>query len=152
MRIGFFYTLRAAGPPVSVREYLTLLQALQAGVVGLLSAEAWSIDDFDHLSRTTLVKDERHYDKFDRAFAACFHEVECIADSRGWKRRCSRCPNDDAPAGAARPACACRGDRSGPAEIGKPVHGNSQRGWMTPPPVQSARAARRSSMDRTAAS
>lgn len=80
MLTGFFYTLRAAGLPVSVREYLTLLEALQAGVVGPLSEDACSIEDFYHLARTTLVKDERHYDKFDRAFAAYFRGVETLAD------------------------------------------------------------------------
>ncbi|MCX7693469.1 VWA domain-containing protein [Tepidimonas taiwanensis] len=80
MLTGFFYTLRAAKLPVSVKEYLTLLEALQAGVVGPRNPDACSIDDFYYLARTTLVKDERHYDKFDRAFAAYFHGVEQIAD------------------------------------------------------------------------
>jgi len=80
MLIDFFYTLRAARLPVSVKEYLTLLEALQAGVVGPRNPQACSIDDFYYLARTTLVKDERHYDKFDRAFAAYFHGVEQIAD------------------------------------------------------------------------
>jgi uncharacterized protein with von Willebrand factor type A (vWA) domain len=80
MLIDFFYTLRAARLPVSVKEYLTLLEALQAGVVGPRNPEACSIDDFYYLARTTLVKDERHYDKFDRAFAAYFRGVEQIAD------------------------------------------------------------------------
>lgn len=80
MLTDFFYTLRAARLPVSVKEYLTLLEALQAGVVGPLNPEACSIDDFYYLARTTLVKDEKHYDKFDRAFAAYFRGVEQIAD------------------------------------------------------------------------
>ncbi|OBS30399.1 hypothetical protein A9O67_05020 [Tepidimonas fonticaldi] len=80
MLTDFFYTLRAARLPVSVKEYLTLLEALQAGVVGPLNPEACSIDDFYYLARTTLVKDEKHYDKFDRAFAVYFHGVEQIAD------------------------------------------------------------------------
>ncbi len=80
MLIDFFYTLRAAKLPVSVREYLTLLEALQAGVVGPNSDDAWSLDDFYHLGRTVLVKDEKHYDKFDRAFAAYFQGVELVAD------------------------------------------------------------------------
>ena len=80
MLINFFYTLRAAKLPVSVREYLTLLEALQAGVVGPNSDGAWSLDDFYHLGRTVLVKDEKHYDKFDRAFAAYFQGVELVAD------------------------------------------------------------------------
>ena len=81
MLIDFFYTLRSAKLPVSVKEYLMLLEALQAGVVGPNSGAldgdeanegAYKIDDFYYLSRTILVKDEKHYDKFDRAFADYF--------------------------------------------------------------------------------
>jgi uncharacterized protein with von Willebrand factor type A (vWA) domain len=78
MLIDFFYTLRAAKLPVSVKEFLTLLEALQAGVVG--PQPAWSLDDFYYLARTTLVKDEKHFDKFDRAFAAYFKGVEMLTD------------------------------------------------------------------------
>ena len=79
MLIDFFYTLRAAKLPVSVKEFLTLLEALKLGVVGPKTAQSddasaepsgYKIDDFYFLSRATLVKDEKHYDKFDRAFAA----------------------------------------------------------------------------------
>ena len=89
MLIDFFYTLRSAKLPVSVKEYLMLLEALQAGVVGPNSGAldgdeadegAYKIDDFYYLSRTILVKDEKHYDKFDRAFAAYFKGVEMVAD------------------------------------------------------------------------
>jgi uncharacterized protein with von Willebrand factor type A (vWA) domain len=87
MLIDFFYTLRSAKLPVSVKEYLTLLEALKAGVVGPNSGEAdqsgegaYKIDDFYYLSRCVLVKDEKHYDKFDRAFAAYFKGVEMVAD------------------------------------------------------------------------
>ncbi len=80
MLIDFFYTLRAAKLPVSVKEYLMLLEALQAGVVGPRSSDGWSLDDFYFLARTTLVKDEKHYDKFDRAFAAYFKGVEMVTD------------------------------------------------------------------------
>ena len=74
MLINFFYTLRAAKLPVTVPEYLTLLQALKAGVIGP------SVDDFYVLARTTLVKDEALFDKFDRAFAAYFKGVEMLTD------------------------------------------------------------------------
>ncbi|MBG6078962.1 vWA domain-containing protein [Rubrivivax gelatinosus] len=74
MLIDFFYTLRAAKLPVSVKEFLTLLEALQAGVVD------GSVDDFYYLARATLVKDEAHYDKFDRAFGAYFKGVELLTD------------------------------------------------------------------------
>ena len=88
MLIDFFYTLRSAKLPVSVKEYLMLMEALQAGVVGPNSAPAgdsddegaYKIDDFYYLSRTILVKDEKHFDKFDRAFAAYFKGVETVAD------------------------------------------------------------------------
>jgi uncharacterized protein with von Willebrand factor type A (vWA) domain len=87
MLIDFFYTLRSAKLPVSVKEYLTLLEALKAGVVGPNSGEvdpsgegAYKIDDFYYLSRCVLVKDEKHYDKFDRAFASYFKGVEMVAD------------------------------------------------------------------------
>jgi len=79
MLIDFFYTLRSAKLPVSVKEYLTLLEALQANVVGPQS-EASSMDDFYHLSRMILVKDEKHFDKFDKAFGAYFKGVEMLTD------------------------------------------------------------------------
>src|SRR5574343_596860 len=80
MLIDFFYTLRAAKLPVSVKEYLTLLEALQADVVGPTNPDACSMDDFYYLSRTALVKDEKHFDKFDRSFAAYFKGLEMLAD------------------------------------------------------------------------
>ncbi len=79
MLIDFFYTLRAAKLPVSVKEYLTLLEALQTQVVGP-GSDACSLDDFYVLSRLILVKDEKHYDKFDRAFGAYFKGVELLTD------------------------------------------------------------------------
>ena len=87
MLIDFFYTLRSAKLPVSVKEFLTLLEALQKGVVGPNLAlgqgdagSGYTLDDFYYLSRTTLVKDEKNYDKFDRAFASYFKGVQAIAD------------------------------------------------------------------------
>ena len=86
MLLDFFYTLRQAKLPVSVTEYLTLMGALQRGVIGPLlrpengEAHGYGVEDFYFLSRTTLIKDEKHYDKFDRAFAAYFKGVEQIAD------------------------------------------------------------------------
>lgn len=79
MLIDFFYTLRVAKLPVSVKEFLTLLEAMQKNVVGPES-QACSIDDFYYLSRITLVKDEKHFDKFDRAFGAYFKGVEMLTD------------------------------------------------------------------------
>ncbi|MDE2160653.1 MAG: hypothetical protein KGJ30_17190, partial [Burkholderiales bacterium] len=74
MLIQFLYALRSAKLKVSVTEFLSLLEALEAGVIGP------SVDDFYFLARTALVKDEAQYDKFDRAFAAYFKGVETIAD------------------------------------------------------------------------
>src|ERR1700680_1887919 len=70
MLVRFFFLLRQLGIPVSITELLTLLEAVRAGL-GDLSA-----DRFYYLSRTCLVKDERYYDRFDRAFAAHFKGAE----------------------------------------------------------------------------
>src|SRR5690625_7450524 len=74
MLIGFFNLLRQAGLPVSIPELLTLLEALQAG---LAFADR---EEFYHLSRTALIKDERYYDRFDRVFAAYFSELDSLED------------------------------------------------------------------------
>ncbi len=66
MLVRFFFLLKSAGVPVSITELLMLLEALARGL-----AET-SVERFYHLARTCLVKDERHYDRFDRAFAAHF--------------------------------------------------------------------------------
>lgn len=76
MLIQFFYTLRTAKLPVSVKEFLTLLEALQQGVIGRDGVA--TIDEFYFLARTTLVKDEANFDKFDRAFGAYFKGVEML--------------------------------------------------------------------------
>jgi uncharacterized protein len=70
---GFFLKLKQNKVPVSVREYLTLLEALKKNVISP------SIDEFYYLSRTTLVKDEQNFDKFDRAFGEYFKGIESIA-------------------------------------------------------------------------
>ena len=82
MLIKFFYTLRAAKLPVSVKEFLTLLEGLKAGVIGGAGGVP-TIDDFYFLARTTLVKDEAHFDKFDRAFSAYFKGVEMLTAELG---------------------------------------------------------------------
>ncbi len=69
MLIDFFLHLKARKLPVSTREFLTLLEALRARVGGN------SIDDFYFLSRACLVKDESHYDRYDRAFGEYFKGV-----------------------------------------------------------------------------
>jgi len=70
MLTRFFYGLREAGVPVSLTEYLTLLEALEARVA------SFSVDDFYFLARAALVKDEKHFDRYDRAFAAYFKGAE----------------------------------------------------------------------------
>jgi uncharacterized protein with von Willebrand factor type A (vWA) domain len=70
MLVRFFFVLRTAGVPVSITEFLTLLEALQQRVAQL------SAQEFYWLSRACVVKDERHYDRFDRAFGEVFEGAE----------------------------------------------------------------------------
>jgi len=72
MLIDFFYTLRDAKVPVTIREFLSLLEALEKGVI------TTSLDDFYYLSRLILVKDEAHFDKFDRAFGMYFKGIDAV--------------------------------------------------------------------------
>ncbi len=72
----FFFTLREAKLPVTLREYLTLIEALKAGVAG------YSVNDFYYLARTSLVKDEKNLDKFDQVFGHCFNGIEFISDDQ----------------------------------------------------------------------
>ncbi|WP_308910084.1 vWA domain-containing protein [Pseudokordiimonas caeni] len=74
MFIDFFYALRDARLPVSIKEYLTLLEALKAGCA------SYKVDDFYYLSRAAFIKDEKNLDKFDRVFAKVFEGIEFIAD------------------------------------------------------------------------
>ncbi|MGV6813140.1 MAG: vWA domain-containing protein [Brevirhabdus sp.] len=73
MFLPFFQTLRDAGVPVSLREYLAFLEGMKAGLV------TYDVDGFYYLARTAMVKDERHLDRFDRAFAAAFEGLEAIS-------------------------------------------------------------------------
>ena len=70
MLAGFFLKLKHAKLPVSIKEYLTLLEGMHKHVISP------SIDEFYYLARTTLVKDESNYDKFDRAFGEFFKGIE----------------------------------------------------------------------------
>ncbi len=70
MFLPFLHHLRREGVPVSLREFLTFLEALSAGLV------TWDIEGFYHLARAALVKDERHLDRFDRAFSAAFKGLQ----------------------------------------------------------------------------
>jgi len=73
MLSGFFVKLKDHKIPVSIKEWLTLLEAMQKDVISP------SIDEFYYLSRTTLVKDEQNFDKFDRAFGEYFKGIESVA-------------------------------------------------------------------------
>ena len=66
MFIGFLHQLKEAGVPVSIREYLDFLSGLDKGITNL------NTNSFYHFARASLVKDERHYDRFDRTFSEFF--------------------------------------------------------------------------------
>jgi len=74
MLIDFFFTLKDARVPVSIKEFLLLLEALNKDVI------TPSIDEFYYLARTTLVKDEANFDKFDKAFGVYFHGAQTLFD------------------------------------------------------------------------
>jgi uncharacterized protein with von Willebrand factor type A (vWA) domain len=75
MFLTFFSELRAAKVPVTLKEYLTLLAALQADVAGRRA------EDFYYLSRAALVKDERHLDRFDQVFGHVFKGLDLMAEA-----------------------------------------------------------------------
>ena len=74
MLVNFFHGLKDAGVPVTPRELLDLLQAMQRNLAFA------DIDEFYNLSRAVLVKDEKYYDRFDRAFGLHFRELEGLDD------------------------------------------------------------------------
>jgi uncharacterized protein with von Willebrand factor type A (vWA) domain len=76
MFLPFFETLRRTGVPVSLREYLAFLEGVSAGLV------TFDVEGFYHLARTAMVKDERHLDRFDRAFAEAFRGLEAITEAQ----------------------------------------------------------------------
>src|ERR1700681_4245153 len=77
MFLAFFHELKAAGLPVTVREYLTLMEGMDKNLA------AQKIEDFYYLSRATLVKDERNLDKFDRVFGQVFKGIETLGEATG---------------------------------------------------------------------
>jgi uncharacterized protein with von Willebrand factor type A (vWA) domain len=77
MLIDFFFTLKDARIPVTIKEFLTLLEAMEKNLIGQ------SMDDFYFLSRLALVKDEAHFDKFDRAFAQYFKGINGAFETNG---------------------------------------------------------------------
>ena len=74
MLIDLFYHLRKSGVPVTIKELLILLEALQARLAFC------SADEFYLLSRTCLIKDEKYFDRFDQAFGSYFKDLELIED------------------------------------------------------------------------
>ncbi len=74
MLVNFFQCLRDAGVPVTTRELLDLLEGMQRHVV------FGSVDDFYYFSRTCMVKDEKYFDRFDRAFGMHFQDLEALDD------------------------------------------------------------------------
>jgi len=72
MFLPFFDTLRREGVPVTLREYLSFLDGMAAGLA------TYDVEAFYYLARTAMVKDERHLDRFDRAFATAFQGLEAI--------------------------------------------------------------------------
>ncbi|MGZ3253923.1 MAG: vWA domain-containing protein [Burkholderiaceae bacterium] len=76
MLIDFFFTLKDAKIPVTIKEFLMLLEAMQKNVIEN------SLDDFYYLSRITLVKDEAHFDKFDQAFGMYFKGIDTLFDDK----------------------------------------------------------------------
>ena len=77
MFIDFFLKLRDGGVPCSLREYLTLIEAVDGGYA------EFDIEGFYYLSRAAMVKDERHLDKFDRVFGHVFKGLEAPAEADG---------------------------------------------------------------------
>ncbi|WP_312795691.1 VWA domain-containing protein [Tianweitania sp.] len=77
MFIPFFLELKAARVPVSLREYLSLLEGLEAGLV------EYDVEGFYYLARAALVKDERHIDRFDQVFAHVFEGLDAVTGEGG---------------------------------------------------------------------
>ncbi len=72
MFVDFFYELKGANLPVTIKEYLTWMEALKAGLA------RFSMDEFYYLARTALIKDERNLDKFDKVFGSYFEGFEAV--------------------------------------------------------------------------
>jgi uncharacterized protein with von Willebrand factor type A (vWA) domain len=75
MFVAFFRELKTAGVPVTLREYLTLMEAMEKDLAGR------RVEDFYYLARTTLVKDERNLDRFDRVFGHVFKGLELMSET-----------------------------------------------------------------------
>ena len=122
----FFHELKAAKVPVTLKEYLTLMEALQADLADR------NVEHFYYLSRAALVKDERHLDKFDQVFGHVFKGLELMSEAR-------RGADPRGVAALARPALSDRGGEGqdrGAGRLGKD-HGGAEeapRGAEGPPP------------------
>ncbi|MGB3832265.1 MAG: VWA domain-containing protein [Mesorhizobium sp.] len=77
MFLPFFLELKAAKVPVSLREYLSLLEGMEVGLAD------YDVEGFYYLARAALVKDERHIDRFDQVFSHYFKGLEAIAGEAG---------------------------------------------------------------------
>jgi uncharacterized protein with von Willebrand factor type A (vWA) domain len=77
MFLPFFLELKAAKVPVSLREYLSLLEGLEAGLAD------YDVEAFYYLARSALVKDERHIDRFDKVFSHVFKGLEALTGEDG---------------------------------------------------------------------
>jgi uncharacterized protein with von Willebrand factor type A (vWA) domain len=75
MFVDFFHELKTAGVPVTLREYLTLMEAMEKDLAGR------RVEDFYYLARAALVKDERNLDKFDRVFGHVFKGLELLSEA-----------------------------------------------------------------------
>lgn len=75
MFLNFFNELREAKVPVTLKEYLLLMEAMDKQVIDM------DVEDFYYLSRAALVKDERNIDKFDKVFGHAFKGLDSLADA-----------------------------------------------------------------------
>jgi uncharacterized protein with von Willebrand factor type A (vWA) domain len=74
MFVTFFHELKSAGVPVTLREYLTLVEAMERDLASR------RVEEFYYLSRAALIKDERHLDHFDRVFGRVFKGLELLSE------------------------------------------------------------------------
>ncbi|MEM7056130.1 MAG: VWA domain-containing protein [Pseudomonadota bacterium] len=75
MFLNLFFKLKEAKVPVSLREHLTLIEAIEKGLV------IYDVQEFYFLARSALIKDERHLDRFDQVFAEVFKGLETVSGS-----------------------------------------------------------------------
>src|SRR5262245_34521179 len=75
MFVTFFHELKSTGVPVTLREYLTLMEAMERDLASR------RVEDFYYLSRAALIKDERNLDKFDRVFGHVFKGLDLVSDA-----------------------------------------------------------------------